>query len=181
MNFKTIVLLPFLILYSNLILSQDSLLKYEKVIILDSSYNKSDLFINARQFITDNFIDANQVLTINDKIEGEIGGNGNMRYYPKGIMGSSGFYNIIFKIKIEVRDGKYKYSFYNFTPITIPEGLFGVITYDELYPYKPHDKLLKGWYNRSWKEMKIQIETNILKLIDTLNDSMKSKSKKEEW
>lgn len=153
----------------------DSILKFEKVVMLDSSYSQSYLFTNARQWISDNFKDANAVLTIQDKQSGELSGNGSFSFYFRDLG------KINFKCSIIVKDGRYKYSFYNFEHFyqTQSYGGLGLVTTSELYPYKC--SLFKGYTNKTWKEIKVQINSNMEILIASLEKAMKEKSKQDGW
>ena len=158
--------------------SQNELI-YEQVVQLDSSFTKAELFSNARQWITDNFKDANAVLTIEDIETGDIGGNGSIKYNPQVLSGSAGINGYIhFKIKIQVKDGKYKYTFYQFNHIgnhaVSVNSDMGVLTTDETYPHPMiYAGINKKWYGKVWKDLKLQTENKMVDVIASLEKDMK--------
>ena len=166
---------------SQFTIAQDSLLKFEKVVMLDSSYSQNNLFSNARQWISDNFKDAKAVITIQDKESGELSGNGIFNFNSKG--GNNGHIN--FKWSIIVKDGRYKYNFYNFEHIVLGREDFkglGLITCSELYPHKnKYQSINKKWYEKTWKEIKVKTNSEMETLIASLEKAMKEKSKQDGW
>jgi hypothetical protein len=178
---KYVFLVLMAICISQFSIAQDSLIKFEKVVLLDSSYSQLNLFINGRQWISDNFKDANSVITIQDKQSGELSGNGSINFYAKG--GDKGYIN--FKCSIIAKHGRYKYNFYNFEHIVLGRVDFnglGLITNSELYPYKTmYTSINKKWFEKTWKEIKVQINSNMENLIASLEKAMKEKSKQDGW
>jgi hypothetical protein len=172
------------IFISHMAFAQDSLIKYEKIVILDSSYTKTELFIKARQWISDNFTDANSVITISDKESGELSGNANLEILPlQKKMHNWGVQVVSFKFSMVFKDGKYKYSFYYFEHETIPSSIsnLGLLTNSTGYPYKSS----KGYYGKitslAWNDVKEQVNVKAKILSTSLEKAMREKPKNEGW
>ena len=93
--------------------NNDGLIVYTEVVKLDSTYTSDLLFKNAKQWLVDNFKSGKDVLQTDDKESGYIIGQG---YFVVG-KNPVGFFvtnsRIWFTVKIEVKDGRYKYTFYD--------------------------------------------------------------------
>ena len=75
--------------------------------------SKTDLYKNAKQWFVDNFKRSNNVIQNQDKEEGLIIGKGTFPFYASFGYGLSTTWYDRFTIKLECRDGKYRYSVYN--------------------------------------------------------------------
>ena len=171
------------IFISQMAFAQDSLIKYEKIVILDSSYTKTELFIKARQWISDNFKNSKAVLTIEDKESGELSGNANMRIIPLKGLQNLGDQIVKFKCSIAIKEGKYKCSFYNFEHESISASLnsLGILTSSPTYPYKLSAKWHFKFYNPAWIDVKKQLEVEIENTYTSLEKAMREKPKNEGW
>jgi len=87
--------------------------EYAEVVKLDSTYTDDLLFKNARQWLVDNFKSGKDVLQTEDKEGGYIIGQGffSMMTNPVSLFYSNS--QIWFSMKIEVKDGRYRYTFYD--------------------------------------------------------------------
>src|SRR4051812_46446632 len=103
--------------------------------VVESNESKEELYNRARRWFNGTFRDSKAVLTIQDKENGELAGNGNYRFYSDTFWGRDGTKGWIrFKISILTKDGKYKYELSEFThegnPLNTLNLSFGLITED---------------------------------------------------
>lgn len=172
-----------------LILSLNSIgqepLTYTEVIKVDS-VSKDELYNRAKLWLIYAFNSANHVIQYDNKEEGQIIGKAIIKYDPKIFSASTQTEgNIKYTIKIFVREGRYKYEITDFIhdPYIENPGKagMGLITTSEECP-NPRD-LAKGWSNRVWKDIKTQIEDNIVPLTDSLKQGMikKTESESDDW
>jgi len=78
--------------------------------------SKDDLFDRAKNWFTENFRDANSVLQVDDKENGQLVGRAIMKYNPNILMSRDMFKGSIwYLVKITTRDGRYKYEVTSFT------------------------------------------------------------------
>ncbi len=163
---------------STLIYSQEPL-KWEEVVTVDSTVNKTELFNRARQWFSSTFKSEKDVISISDKESGEISGNAVVEYksgrFYFGVVCVNGYVN--FKINVFVKDGRYKYVFHSFDH----EGSFyegnkpisyGILTNSEIAP-KP---TRGGANNKAWAEIKEQTASQVIALINSLKIAMSQKS-----
>ena len=84
------------------------------VIELDSTFTKDEIYSSLKLFLVEYFVDANEVIQVDDKEQGVIVFKGTKRNYMKGIFGEknpAGFWH--FTGKFEIKDGRYRYSVYD--------------------------------------------------------------------
>lgn len=161
---------------------QKPALSFTEVIQVDSA-SKSELYRRAKLSIVNVFIDANEVLQIDDKEEGQLVAKGVIPYTPHFLMGQDlAKGTISFVIKIYVKEGRYKYEITDFTH----REEFGLITNDDEYPYPKGKGLMnqpKSWYNRVWNDMKNEISVNIVPLTLRLKQGMTKPTEisKDDW
>jgi hypothetical protein len=163
--------------------AQDSLIKFEKIVYLDSIYLKDDLYVKARQWISDNFTDANSVITISDKESGELSGNGSFEVNASKLRLSGVTQIVRFKIAILVKNAKYKVQFYNFehTTPSYTELSMGLITNSVHYPYKTITKMAFKTFDKVWIDTKNQLNVKVESLFSSLEKAMREKPKNEGW
>jgi hypothetical protein len=90
-------------------------LKFEGVEELESVLSADKIFTQANIWVAENFRDANSVIQVADKEQGVIVGKGNFDIYVQETKRLNTYYGTIkFTMKIQVKDGKYKYEFYDF-------------------------------------------------------------------
>lgn len=127
-------LITLILLCSWTLLPAQTELSFEKVIEADGT--AEDLFIKSRDWINTFFVDANNVLVINDDERFQLLGNGSFLFESKIFIGhlvNSGY--ISFKIDIKTKHGKAKIDLFNFahhgTPAQgTPANDFGLIFVD---------------------------------------------------
>ncbi len=160
-------------------------LKWEEVVTVDSTVNKTELYSRARQWFSNTFKSEKDVVSVSDKESGEISGNAVVEYksdrFYFGVVCVNGYVN--FKINVYVKDGRYKYVFHSFDH----EGSFyqgnkpisyGILTNSEIAP-KP---TRGGANNKAWAEIKDQTTRQVNALIESLKTSMLRKSEvQDNW
>lgn len=177
-----------LTLYSFQSFAQSEFLFYEGVIQVDSTIKKNELFINGRKWISDNFKDSKEVITIQDKETGELSGNGAIKFdchNRKGWFTTSGY--VTFKLNIQVKDGKYKYYFFDFEHHGTqgrngPPVNLGKLNYSDSYPNSAPPigyGYSKKWVNEVWVELKFQVQQKMENLLQSLENYMNSKNTNE--
>lgn len=156
--------------------NNDGLIVYTEVIKLDSTYTRDLLFKNAKQWLVDNFKSGKDVLQTEDKEIGYIIGQG---YFVVG-KNPVGFFvtnsRIWFTVKIEVKDGRYKYTFYDTEyeyTVVIGQTPTDIKTnFSEYVATAKETKKLIAFY--------VEVDNHLKTTIAGLNMQMAMKDK-EEW
>jgi len=161
-------------LFPYLFYSQE--LKFEKVVKVDSTISKDELYNKARLWANENFNSKNNIVNTEDKEDGEISGSGIFDYRTeekyKGRKCVEG--PIKYKFNIFVRDGKYKYIFHSFDHKgSGGSGCrrvdYGIITLTEEAPAKG-----KGiQYNLGYADVKAKVTELVGKFVSSLERYMK--------
>ena len=180
---KTFYLLIFFI-WSLSVCGQEKL-TYTEVVKVDS-VSKTELFQRARAWFNTAFISSQNVLNIQDKESGELGGSAVIPYESGVYVGSAGTRGRIrFTLSVTAKDGRYKYEFTNFshtgtaTSLTKPYD-FGLITQDETCPYHLPGGT-ESWNTKVWKDIKKTIDRDIQPLIVDLKSKMNVPVVKKDW
>lgn len=160
-------------------------LTYTEVVQVDS-VSQNELYNRAKVWFATAYNSSNDVLQIDNKEGGEFIGKAVLDYIPNVHSGSAQTKgNIKYTIKIFVKEGRYKYIITDF--IHDPFGnnfgksSMGLITNEIKCPNpKP---FAKNWSNKVWSDIKAQIETNIISLIENLKESMlkTTESGNDDW
>lgn len=155
-------------------LDENGNIVYTDVVKLDQEISQKILFSTALTWITETFKVGKAVLDLQDKDSGTIFGNGNFIVTPVGFMAPSA--RISFKIKIQVRDSRFKYTITNFdhksTNIkTGPGGRLENIKPDCGFMFIPR---------KQWKSTKIKTDKEVKLLILSLTEAMNSNTD-DDW
>ena len=86
-------------------------LNFNEVIQIDNT-KKDELYIRSKQFFVDTFKSANDVIQMDDKEAGVVIGKGYNDIYIK-IMGVNNAVQMWYTIKIQSKEGRYKYEIYD--------------------------------------------------------------------
>ncbi|NML69975.1 DUF4468 domain-containing protein [Chryseobacterium sp. RP-3-3] len=166
----------FTFLFSILIFSQE--LQFEEVVKVDSTVTKDELFNRARSWIGKTYNDEKYVLATEDRVNGELSGNGSMSYRTGKLYFGVGAVigDVDYKINIFVKDGRYKYSFHSFRHIgtNVPGGSaisYGLLTVSDNAP-KPSRG---GANNKAWNDIKDHTSVKIKQTIESLKEAMNKK------
>ncbi len=158
--------------------STTHLVTYTSVITVDSIKQK-ELYSNAKMWIGSSFKNANNVIQLDDRDNGQIIVKGCCEVYINmlGATYSEGL--MFFTLTIKCKDGRYKYIFTNFThkgnPRTSGSHDCGPIETDEFVGG------ISGISKKQWNDMKIDCNSKIQNLIASLKESMAHKSTDEKW
>jgi hypothetical protein len=178
------LLILLLLIYPSFLIAQDSTeLKFEEVISLDTNYKKDLLYLRALQWLAIAYEDSKEVIQLKDPESGIVMGKGVYRFSSK-LMGSADTKGVIQHIiKIEVRDGKYRYSIYQFIHKPVDNRLaMGLLTNDEDFP---HGKLavttLPKWRDKLWHELKQVSTSKTLALAESLKKEMSKPIDNKNW
>ena len=173
---KIIILCLFCIIRIQLAYSQDKL-TYTEVVKVDTLLKKDELYARARLWFVKIFVNAKNVLQIQDKESGELVGKGAIKY-NNTILGTKTVVDgwIRFTVNITIKDGKYKYEFTDFihegtqiSPMGKPFD-FGLITADNEAP--ENIKASKSWKNKQYLTIKKTINDDIIFIISKLKTAM---------
>jgi len=160
---------------------------YTEVVEVSGKTSK-ELYNCAQTWFAETYNDGKSVIQV-DKFEDEKGtiiGKALLKY-DQGFLSASGTTRgvINYLIKIETKEGKYKYEIYQFyheanrTVGNASENSFGKITTNLEYEGEIRAFYNQGWYNRVWNDIKSQISEYIEPLISELKEKMKSDACKE--
>jgi hypothetical protein len=147
----------------------------EEVVEL-SGVTSGELFLRARSWFADSFVDSKNVLEIADKEAGMLVGKGTSRYEPNVLGGSTGLRgHIRFVVKVLVKEGRYKYSISDFVHTGSSGGMYnmdcGSITAD---PEPPEilcgTRGTKGWKAKLWPHLQQECR----RTVDRLSESLKA-------
>ena len=143
--------------------------------------NSKELFIRAKQFYVNNFKSAKDVIQMDDKEAGIIIGKGLSQYYIKIVGVDNGPHQLWYTIKIQVKDGRYKYEIYDFFLSGLEsaqkervESQFNKTSY-----FKKN-----GQPKDIYEKMKNGMTGEIAELIRSIKDAMNKKKgtdKKDDW
>lgn len=86
---------------------ETKLIEYSDLVLVDSSLTKEKLYLKAKEWFAQSFRSANDVIQMDDKEAGIIVGKG--LFSTRYTIG-----NIHFTMKVQVKDGRYKYWISNF-------------------------------------------------------------------
>jgi hypothetical protein len=87
--------------------------EYTEVVKLDSA-SADKLYSNAKLFIVDAFKSGKNVTQLNDDNTKTVAASGNDKIITKGFVGSAIDKRVKFRILIQCKDGRYKYTINNF-------------------------------------------------------------------
>lgn len=169
MNYK-VILISFYLVSINLV-SQEPL-KFEEIVSVDTSVTAEMLFNRAQYWLVNIF--ENEGTLIKDENKQLICQA--ITYYESPIFAGSGIAsnNIVYRLEIYFKKGRYKYVFKDF----IHQGRFGLLTESEEFPRKiPLQP--KKWQNRNWTYMKNHVKNLIKALITSLKHDMSKETEIE--
>ncbi|NQT23191.1 MAG: DUF4468 domain-containing protein [Candidatus Omnitrophica bacterium] len=140
-----------------------------------------ELYMRARLWFVDCFVDSKNVLEMDDKKEGILAGKGSIAYEPNVFIGSGCTRgNIVFTIKVMVKDGRYKYEFLNFTHHgSVSEMGFGPTDFGVLTTEEDCGKIKDTYKSQRialWKHMKSISELNTIQMVSSLKKKMEEKA-----
>jgi hypothetical protein len=167
---------------------QDSILNYSKVVHVEG-VSAAELYQRLHQWASKVFPDTKESSRNSDKKARELIIKTRMIYVPKVFAGSDNTKGWIkYSIKIQVKDGRYKYEFTDFRHEGTktkygPPSSFGLMTSAEDCPAPqcPASNTMPKWCDKVWKDIKRQIEENIWPIMALLEKGMTEPAKKEDW
>lgn len=158
---------------------------YTEVVNVDSITTKKELFNRAKIWFTEAYNDANKVIQLQDEENGQIIGKGKIPYESKIYFGSAGTRGFIsYTIKIFTKDGRYKYEITDFvhesTGVQMAQYHFGLITSSDVVNHIPGNK---SWSSKVLRDIKDQIDSNMIPLIESIKGGMQKKAvaKDDNW
>ncbi len=159
-------------------LDENGKITYSEVV--DANNITSDeLFLRAHTWVANRFKSANNVIQLNDKEAGRLIGKGNLDAgIPKsnsGIIKSGILVFVYFTVDIQVKEGKYKYSFTDLHCISAgTEAVYDLMSSRVIKNAVWQKSLDKDWY-----EVKLDINNKMEALVDSLKEAMNKSS--DEW
>lgn len=106
---------------------QDDKLYYEGVVEVNPTSKKADLYQIGRAWFVDTYVNAKDVLQLDDKAEGKMMGKGIYRYTFFNGLGVS---QVImhFTLALDIKDGKYRYRMYDFLGDNVNTDMLSGVT-----------------------------------------------------
>lgn len=101
----------------------DGSIKFDEIIVTDSSLKREQLFIKIRQWFVENFMDSKNVLEVNDISNGLLTGKGSYHYTKSSFTNIHEGY-VTFIINASIKDGKFRYQLYDFVAYGTNTNLF---------------------------------------------------------
>lgn len=160
-------------------------LSYSEVVQVEG-ISKYDLHARAMNWFANSFRNANNVIQLNDKENGQITAKALFEYIPNFFVGSGPVKGYIrYTVSIYVKDGRYKYEITDFThdPSGPNAKSVGIITNSVDYPGEEKRKANQKWMDNTWKDVKKQINNNISPIELSIKEGMSkvSENKNEDW
>lgn len=155
---------------------ESKLIEYTELVTVESSLTQKILYSKAKDWFDKAFKSSDNVIQKDDKEEGIIIGKGIIPV-KGGMYLTDG--KIDFTLKVQVKDGRYKYWISNFSHKSYKEGYSGGALENEKPACGNFNMVKKGW-----TEVKEIADQNAKKIIKSLKDalSMKSaESEKDNW
>ena len=137
--------------------TQHAVLAFSEVVEVKDASAK-ELYTRAKVWFATAFVDSKAVLEVQDKEAGLSIGKGSFTYEPNIFMSSSLIRgHVTFSVSVSCKDGRYKYSFSDFThhgSMLRSQGPidFGLMTTSETCP--PVSGTSKGMREKVWKHLK---------------------------
>ena len=149
---------------------KDSNLLYTGVVTI-SNKTKIDLYKNAQQWFVDYFNSSKAVIQNQDKEDGLIVGKGILKFASKIGMGMTMPFGDNVTVKIECKDGKYRYSFYDISITYFYNGTTD-FTIDEVMDKLLGRKTRWGWSKKVAKGVLANGDEKVKESIAALNQAM---------
>jgi hypothetical protein len=159
-------------------LSPENKIRYQAVVESDSSRSREKTYEALRSWCVTTFVNSNQAVQIDNPESGTIIGKGTMELIVRGPLASCTD-RWRFEFKLEAKDGRYRYTFESFTFASMNQG---TKAWDgrpaEWFHFNPIKH--KGTITM-YADMLAQLDRTIGNLILSLNASMNSSAKEEDW
>ena len=152
-------------------LDENGKITYSEVVNADS-ITSDELFVRAHTWFANSFKSANNVIQLNDKEAGRLIGKGNLDAgIPKsnsGIIKSGILVFVYFTVDIQVKEGKYKYTF---TDLYCTSAAYGT-TYDLMASRVVKNAVWQKSLDKDWMEVKIDVNEKMKNIIESLKKVM---------
>jgi len=182
---KKILLILTIAVWTNSVQSQEVIpLSFTGIEQLDSSVTAEQVFDRAKRWLADAFVSSTAVTEIADKNNGEIVGKGNFDLNFIFMGGASiGKGAVTFKIRIWVKDLRYKYEFYNFTQKSYDTNYpsYGLVTNNPEEPGVSWPMVSKTWKNKYWRDLQHDSHVKAKNLIESMKVFMQQKTENTDW
>jgi len=155
---------------------ETNMIEYSEVIQVDSTLSQSDLYLRAKGWFAKTFSSANAVIQMDDKEGGIIIGKSIIPINGGTYLADG---KVDFTIKVQVKKGRYKYWFNNFSHSSYKSGYSGGV----LESPKP---ACGGFFmvKKGWEQVKGTTEKNVKLMVISLGNVMNKKSadvEEENW
>lgn len=157
--------------------NEDGKLNFSGV-IQSESFKQNQLYLNSKQFFADAFKSAKDVIQMDDKESGIVIGKGFVDINAK-MLGASYPVKMWYTIKIQSKDGRYKYEIYdiyfeNYPPnYVLPDGYAKSQTAEDIF-----DKTNYYKKNGQPKNQSLNFKTQMVEKIDGLKSMIVDAMKK---
>lgn len=146
-----------------------------------------EIYEQARMWFAESFINANNVLQVQDKEAGQLIGRGQFDYVSATFTASQGMNGYIsFLVKIFVKEGRYKYIITDFSHKGYPSGSskygvsFGIITEDTEAPTIVKGNF-KSWHQKQWDKMQTKSRKTAKVLSTTIKEYISKDKLQDNW
>jgi hypothetical protein len=173
-----LVFLPFTLFSQNGVLpisEETGKITYQSVVQVDGT-SKNDLYKRGKTWFINTFSSSENVIEYEDKEEGIIMGKG---LFPvKANMVSAG--HVRFTIKIEFKDGRYRYTLTDFWHTGEYDSSYDSNTVGDLKEEKPGG-FMGGMGKRAWNKIKEQTNFHATQMLASLKEKMDAKAANDDW
>ena len=156
--------------------------EYTEVVTIDS-FSKSDLYLNALEWMNKTYKSGKNVIQTTDKDGGMIIGKAitqALTYNNMGAKVNAGYFS--YNISIYCKDNKFKYLIDNILYIKGEMNLKSGADLSEKFPHNWTGFLLDNKQTRrEWLKFQIIADIELKAIIDDLKKTLKSSRKRSEW
>lgn len=162
---------------SSFLFSQE--LKFDEVVIVDSTVTKKELFNAAKIWLNDTYKSGKAVIQMEDSEMGILIGKATFKYEPDFFAGSGPARGYVdYTIKMSFKDGRFKFEFYDFIhdgsrTEYVSDGSIGLINDGEKYTGNNNNGT-KSYRNKVNEDCQNQIKIQIPIIINSLKQYMVS-------
>jgi hypothetical protein len=163
--------------------TKDGVIAYEGIIKVDSTQKAIDLYRKGREWFVNTYVDAKEVLQLDDKADGKLIGKGAYKYsFVNGINVSQ--VRLRFILNLDVKDGRYRYRIYTFSGENTNTSMLGganatqlrTIDYDKSY-----EALKKGDRVKYNTKILEGLDTQVKVIVASLEKAMMAKGSKDDF
>lgn len=152
-----------------------STLHYEGVVQVDSAMSKDAIYNKTVEWVSETYRSANNVIQNKDKDAGVVQLNAIYSCPTKKVLGHQYYFDVRYSLKVEMKDGRYRYEFTNFIPQR--DGK----TYSPLTNGDLPGDMTWVMEKREWEALKVSAAAKQAELVAALTAKVNAAPAKSDW